>query len=396
MTAVRGPRERVRILRIIARMNVGGPSFHVAILSARLDAARFDTLLLTGALGPGEGPLETVADQAGVNRKTVHGLGPELKPLADLRALKSLVQTIRRWQPDIVHTHTAKAGTLGRLAARLALGRRVVVVHTYHGHVLSGYFGPARNAIFSSIERILALTSDRLVGVSQATVDELVKLGVAPARRFAVVPIGLDLDEHLRIGPTQPEERQALGAGRDDIVVAFVGRLVHIKRVDILLAAVAEARRREPRLHLVVVGDGELRQDLEYQAANLGLDGHVTFTGFRDDLPRIAAGTDVAALTSDNEGTPVSLIEAGAAGRPSVATAVGGVSDIVRRETGITVPRGDVAALADALVELAGDSDLRTRLGQAAREHVRRAYAADRLIHDIETLYDDLLLARAA
>lgn len=390
------PLARVRVLRIIARMNVGGPAYHVSILSGRLDPSRYSTLLITGSLGAGEGSLEGLADRYGVHRKTVDGLAPELRPLADLRALRSLVGVMRRWRPHIVHTHTAKAGTLGRVAARIALGPRPIVVHTYHGHVLSGYFGPAKTAVFSSIERILALTSDRLVGVSQATVDELVKLGVAPARRFAVVPIGLDLDEHLRIGPTQPEERQALGAGRDDVVVAFVGRLVHIKRVDILLAAVAEARRREPRLHLVVVGGGELRQDLEYQAANLGLAGHVTFTGFRDDLPRIAAGTDVAALTSDNEGTPVSLIEAGAAGRPSVATAVGGVTDIVRRETGITFPRGDVAALADALVELAGDSDLRTRLGQAAREHVRRTYAADRLIHDIEKLYDDLLLARAA
>lgn len=386
----------VRVLRVIARMNVGGPAFHVGILSGRLDRSRYQTLLLTGSLGAGEGSLEAVADRYGVQRRRVDALAPELSPLSDLRALAALVRVMRAWRPDIVHTHTAKAGTLGRLAARMALGRRPIVIHTYHGHVLTGYFGPVRNGFFRSVERLLAIVSDRLIGVSQATVDELVGLGVAPAGRFTVVPIGLDLDEFLAVGAPEPQARERLGARGDDVVVTFVGRLVPIKRVDVLLAAVSEARRRGAAVHLVVVGDGELRRDLEAQADVLGLTGCVTFTGFRRDLPQIAAGTDVAVLTSDNEGTPVALIEAGAAGRPSVATAVGGVTDIVRPDTGITVPRGDVEALAGALVELAGDPDRRAELGRAAREHVRTKYAAERLVTDVEELYEELLQARNA
>lgn len=385
------PDGRIRVLRIIARMNVGGPARHVSILSGELDHARYDTLLLTGALGEGEGDAEALADRHAVRRRTIPGLTPALRPADDLRALWHLVRVMRAWRPDIVHTHTAKAGTLGRLAVGLASRRRPVVVHTYHGHVLSGYFGPRKTAAFRAIERLLAPLADCLIGVSQATVDELVALRVAPPDRFVVVPIGLDLDRFFGVAAPQRQDRQALGAGPDDLVVTFVGRLVPIKRVDVLIEAVALARRRGVPAHLVIVGDGPLRTTLEESVAAAGLRDHVSFLGFRDDLPAIAAGTDVAMLTSANEGTPVALIEAGAAARPSVATAVGGVTDIVRADTGITVAPGDVEALAAALVELAADPRRRSQMGRAARRHVATVYAADRLVVDVDRLYTDLL-----
>jgi glycosyltransferase involved in cell wall biosynthesis len=388
------PDRPARVLRVIARMNVGGPAFHVSILSAGLDPDAYETRLLTGGLGAGEGSLEALADSAGVDRRHVPGLGPAVRPLDDLRALLHLTREIRRWRPDIVHTHTAKAGTLGRLATWAARGPRPVVVHTYHGHVLTGYFGPAANAVYRTIERVLARGSTRLIGVSQATVDELVALRVAPRERFSVVPIGLDLSAFLDVGPPDAEDRAALGAGREDIVVTYVGRLVPIKRVDVLVDAVARARILAPRLHLVIVGDGELRGDLQMRASAAGLDGHISFLGFRDDLPRIAAGTDIAALSSDNEGTPVALIEAAAAGRPSVATAVGGVTDIVRAGTGRTTPAGDVDALAAALADLAADPAARADMGAAARAHVRDRYSQERLLRDIEELYGELLRGR--
>jgi glycosyltransferase involved in cell wall biosynthesis len=384
--------RKVRVLRIIARLNIGGPAHHVSILSGRLDPERFETRLLAGRLGAGEGSFEELAARHGADLHFVDGLGPELDPAADARALRSLVAAMRSFRPHIVHTHTAKAGTLGRLAARIALGPRPVVVHTYHGHVLTGYFGPVKSAMFRGVERALAPMTNRLIGVSAATVDELVALRIANRTRFSVIPIGLDLDAFLDADAGDGAAfRNELSAGPDDVLAVFVGRLAPIKRVDVLLRAMAIARERAPALRLAVVGDGELRDELEAQAAALGISGAVTFCGFRDDLPRIASACDIAVLSSDNEGTPVALIEAAAAGRPAVSTNVGGVADIVKRETGFVVAPGDAAGLAAGMVHLVADPALRERMGAAARAHVRDRYGAERLVRDIAELYTELL-----
>ena len=389
------PARKVRVLRVIARLNVGGPAHHVSILSGRLDPERYETLLLAGRLGRGEGSFEQLAERHGASVQYVDGLAPELDAAGDSRALRSLAATMRRYRPDIVHTHTAKAGTLGRLAARLALGPRPIVVHTYHGHVLAGYFGPAKTAAFRTVERALAPLSDRLVGVSQATVDELVALRIARRTRFSVIPIGLDLDAFLEAeGADGAGFRAEVGAGPDDVLAVFAGRLAPIKRVDVLLEALAVAREQAPALRLAIVGDGELRGELEAHARELGLDEAVAFCGFRSDLPRIAAACDLAVLSSDNEGTPVALIEAGAAARPAVSTDVGGVADIVRPETGLLVAPGDAAGLGAAMGRLATDRGLREHMGRAARAHVRERYRAERLVRDVDALYGELLAAR--
>lgn len=383
---------RVRVLRVIARLNIGGPAQHVSILAGRLDQRRYETLLLTGALGPGEGSFELLARRNGATISHVEGLGPELAPAADARALRALVRAMRSFRPHIVHTHTAKAGTLGRLAARLALGPAPILVHTYHGHVLSGYFGPITTGAFRAIERGLALTTDRLIGVSQATVDELVALRIAAPARFVTIQTGLDLDEFLTAArPDGASFRAAVGAGPDDALAVFVGRLVPIKRIDVLLEATAIALRGGVRLRLAIVGDGPLRDELEARSRALGIAGTVTFCGFRADLAAISAASDFAVLSSDNEGTPVALIEAAAAARAAVSTRVGGVADIVRPDTGVLVAPGDATALARAMVMLASDRGLRERMGVAARTHVARTFRADRLLDDIDALYLDLL-----
>jgi glycosyltransferase involved in cell wall biosynthesis len=387
--------SRIRVLRVIARMNIGGPAYHVSLLSGRLDHEQYETLLLTGALGRGEGSFEELAQRYGANRRVVPGLRPELNPLSDLRALVNLVRAIREFRPHVVHTHTAKAGTLGRLAAIITPGVRPVIVHTYHGHVLSGYFGRTLSAVFRCTERVLAMKSDRLIGVSDATVKELVDLRVARACKFRTIPIGLDLERLLVVERSDGDSfRAEMGAEPDDVLAVFVGRLVPIKRVDVLIEAVALASATEPRLRVAIVGDGELRDALEQQVSSLGLGQTVRFLGFREDLSSILAGSDMAVLSSDNEGTPVALIEAAAAGRPAVATAVGGVADIVADSTGILVASGDVPALADALLRLARDRDARERMGLAAREHVCERFAAGRLVRDIESLYQELLADR--
>jgi glycosyltransferase involved in cell wall biosynthesis len=377
--------ERVRVMRIIARLNVGGPAHHVTILSERLDPARYESVLLVGDTGPGEGSFEARTRARGVDVRRVPGLGPVPSPVDDLRALLALIRHMRRFRPDVVHTHTAKAGMLGRLAARIALGRAPVVVHTYHGHVLRGYFGPRVEAVYRRLERGLARLSTRLVAVSAATASELVDLGVAPRAQFVTVPIGLELDALLAL----PAERDAAAAG-PELVATFVGRLVAIKRVDVLIDALALARRAGAAVRLDVVGDGELRAELEARAAPLG--DAVRFLGFREDIPAVVAASDVAVLSSDNEGTPVALIEAAAGAVPAIATTVGGVADIVvDGVTGWTVPPGDPAALAAALVAAAGDRAAVRARGAAARRHVAARYDAGRLVADVDALYTELL-----
>ncbi len=386
--------RRVRVMRIIARLNVGGPAHHVSILSGRLDPTRYETLLFAGRLGSGEGSFEHLPAHHGAEVRYIDGLGPELEPRQDIRALVSLACAMRRFRPHIVHTHTAKAGTLGRIAARAALGPRPIVVHTYHGHVLSGYFGPVKTRAFRAIERVLASMSDQLIGVSRATVDDLVAMRIAPRSRFTVIPVGLDLDDFLDVEPSAGDAfRREVGATEDDLLALFVGRLAPIKRLDVLLEGVAIARREGAPLRLAVVGDGELRAELEAKARALHLDAAVTFCGFRTDLTSTVAAADVAVLSSDNEGTPVALIEAAAAARPAVSTRVGGVADIVRADTGILVAAGDSQELARALVRIWQNPAARSRMGDAGRAHVRDAFSAQRLVRDIDDLYMRLLTA---
>jgi glycosyltransferase involved in cell wall biosynthesis len=377
---------------VIARLNIGGPSHHVSMLSGRLDRRRFPTLLVYGRLGAGEGSFEFLAREEGCAVKVLPALSPEMRPLADLRALFQLMRVIRSYHPQIVHTHTAKAGFVGRLAAVMSPGRRPIIVHTYHGHVLEGYFGRPRSAVYRWFERGLARVSDCLIGVSRATVDDLVRLRVAPRDRFRVVPIGLDLGSFLRPSADAGTAlREKCETRPGDVLVGFVGRLVPIKRVDLVLRAVATARAQGVPVRLMVVGDGPCRASLEELAKRLRISDIVCFLGYLPDSSAAAAATDIAILGSDNEGTPVALIEAAAAGCPAVATAVGGVPDVVVPGTGVLVPAGDHAALARALGKLARDPKLRMEMGARGKEHVTVTYSIERLVHDVEQLYDELL-----
>jgi glycosyltransferase involved in cell wall biosynthesis len=386
---------RLRVLRVIGRLNMGGPAHQAALLSGRrFDPERYETLLVHGTVPAGEASLAELAEEEGATMRFLGELRQPVDPLLDARALAKLVRLARRFRPDIVHTHTAKAGFLGRQAA-LAAGPRPAIVHTYHGHVLEGYFGAAKSRLYLQLERAMARVSDRLIGVSEATVDDLVRLGVARRERFMVLPLGLDLDplaapdEGLR-----RESRAELRIGEDEVLLVFVGRVVPIKRLDLLLRALARARESEPRLRLALVGDGEERPRLERQAAELGVAGDVRFLGYRRELRPFFAAADVAVLSSDNEGTPVSLIEAAAAGLPAVATDVGGVREVVGEETGMLVPRGDAPALASALVRMAGDAGRRRDFGQAARRRAVGRYGAERLLGDVDALYRELTAAR--
>jgi len=386
--------RRIKILRVIARLNMGGPALHVAYLTAGLRKRGYDTTLVAGSLARGEDSMAFVADERDVEVVRIHELGREISPLRDLVATLRLARLIRRERPDILHTHTAKAGTVGRVAAQLA-GRHKppIVVHTFHGHVLRGYFGPLRSSLFRLLERWLARRTTALIAVSPQVRDDLVALRVAPAERFAVIRLGIELDERVA-GPQDGrlESRRYLGIPPDRFAVGWIGRMTAVKRTDDVLVAFKQLRDGGVDACLCMVGDGPDRVQLERRAHELGVVKDTLFLGYQEEVAPFYAAFDALVLPSSNEGTPVSAIEALAAGRPVVATRVGGVPDVVQEgEDGFLVEPGATDELADRLARLAHDPELRERMGRAGRERVLPRYAVERLVDDVDRLYRSLL-----
>ncbi len=381
--------SRLRVARVISRLNVGGPAIHTILLTAGLDRAAFESRLYVGAPGPAEGDMLPLARARGVEPIAVPGLGRSIHPGRDVAALCHLVREFRAFRPHIVHTHAAKAGALGRIAARLA--RVPATVHTFHGHVLRGYFNPPVTAAFRAIERALARRTTRIVAISPGQRDELLALGIGRPERMSVVPLGLELDGCLNAQARRGELRRHLRLPPEAKLVGIVARLVPIKDHAAFFEAAARVARADPAARFVVAGDGPLRPRLEAAARGAGLADRAHFLGWWEDLPALYADLDVVALTSRNEGTPVCLLEAMAAGVPVVATAVGGVPDVVRHgETGLLVPAGDPGALAAALASLLGDPERRSALGLAGRRAAYPAYDAKTLIARVEALYREL------
>jgi glycosyltransferase involved in cell wall biosynthesis len=386
----------IKVLRVIARLNMGGPALHVAYLSSGLRERGYDTTLVAGSLAVGEESMADVAEHLGVSIVTVPDLHREISPLRDLRAVYHVAGLIRELRPQILHTHTAKAGTIGRLAAVLAGDAAPpIVVHTFHGHVLRGYFGPLRSNLFRLLERWLARRTTALVAVSPEVRDDLVALGVAPAEKFTVVRLGIELQE--RVGSLDGdgeglETRRLLGIAPDRFVVGWIGRMTAVKRTDDVLLAVRRLRDRGVDAVLCMVGDGPDRETAERRARQLGIVRDSLFLGYQEDVAPYYAAFDALILPSANEGTPVSVIEALAGGRPVVATEVGGVPDVVRDGVdGFLVEPGDVDAMADRLAQLAADADLRRRMGAAGSASVRERYSVERLLGDVDALYRSLL-----
>jgi glycosyltransferase involved in cell wall biosynthesis len=383
----------IRILRVIARLNMGGPALHVAYLSAGLAERGYETTLVAGSLARGEGSMAYVAEELGVEVVRLDALSREIAPVRDALSILRLARLIREQRPRILHTHTAKAGTVGRLAALLAGDARPeVVVHTFHGHVLRGYFGPLKSGAFRLLERLLARVTTRLIAVSPQVRDDLVALGVAPAEKFSVVRLGIELDERLETSEGRAEARARLGIGAEQFVVGWVGRMTGVKRTDDVLEALRLLRGRGVDAVLVLVGDGPDREHVERRASELGIVRSCLFLGYQEDVSGWYRAFDAMILPSANEGTPVVVIEALAAGCPVVATSVGGVPDVVREGVdGFLVPPRDTEALAERLVRLAEDPELRARMGAAGRESVPSRYAVERLVGDIDELYRSLL-----
>jgi len=369
-------------------MNVGGPAIHATLLSRGLDPDRYESHLVYGAEGRHEG---NYLEMHGLQLDRLHlvpALGREIHPWRDRQALAEIRRIARVVRPHIVHTHTAKAGVLGRWAAwRLGVP---VIVHTFHGHVFDGYFSAARTQAFVLAERALARITTRLVTVSDDVREQILARGIGRPDRFEVIRLGLDLDGFQASERRAGELRRELGLSADAATVGIVARLVPIKAHEVFFDMAADVARRRPGTVFLVVGDGERRAELEQVVRDRGLTGAVHFLGWRADLDRVYADLDVVVLTSRNEGSPVALIEAMAAGRPVVATRAGGVAELVG-DAGLLADVDDAPGLASHVTALLEDRGRRDQLGRQARSRVIPWYSHQRLLSDIDSFYARLL-----
>lgn len=368
-----------KVLRLITRMNIGGPARQALLLTGSLNH-RFPTTLGAGSAPPSEGEL---ADP-NVQVRRLPLVRP-LRPHLDARAVIEARRLIA--DHDLLHTHMAKAGAVGRAAARLS-SPRPRTVHTFHGHVLDEYFSRPVQTAFIALERRLAAMTDVLIAISPEVRDSLLSKGIGSPHNFRVIPLGFELGSFLAVGEARGRFRAEFGIFPNDPLIASIGRLAPIKDHQTLLLAMC----RLPEVHLAIVGDGELRERLQQQIADLRLSGRIHFTGWRLDIADLLADVDAVVLTSRNEGTPVSLIEALAAGRPVVATDVGGVPYVVKDgETGYICPPGDPESFAGAVERLLSNPREAAQMGMRGRKDVRVRFSAERLVRDIADLYEELL-----
>jgi glycosyltransferase involved in cell wall biosynthesis len=320
----------------------------------------------------------------------------EVALVHDAKSIRRLTSIIRAERPHILHTHTAKAGALARAAALVAGNARPpIIVHTFHGHVLKGYFGPRRTEFFRQVERALARQSDVLIAVSPEVRDELVQHGIAPSEKFTIIRLGIPLDERLADETAELDYRRLYGIPPDSFVVGWVGRMTGVKDTGAVLEIVRATRERGVDAVLCMVGDGPDRERLEQLAHDLGIARSTYFVGYQTDVSGYYRLFDAFLLPSVNEGTPVSAIEALASGTPVVATRVGGIPDVVRDGVdGYLVEPGDTGTAAERLATLGRDPVLRARLGEAGSARVRERYAVERLVDDVDRLYRSLLGAK--
>jgi len=380
---------KIRVLHIITRLDRGGSAENTLLTVAGMQPELYETALAVGpTLGP-RSPTEDVARQRGVAFLDVPHLMRSISPLKELAALWELWRLIRCGDYHIVHTHTSKGGVIGRLAAWLA--NSPIIIHTPHGHVFYGYYGPAVTRVFIWLERWAARFTDRIIALTAIGAEDHVHLGVAPRQKFVVIHSGIDFSRFDGERPDGHEARKSLGLPAQGVVIGTVGRLTAIKGPDDLVRAFAHAGDQLAQAHLLFVGEGEERESLQALAQELGVADRVVFAGWRQDLPTVYAGMDIFAFPSYNEGMGKALVEAMYAGMPSVASRVGGIPELVEPGCeGLLVPAKDPPALAAALIELAQDEALRGRMAKAAKVRAQ-GYSVGHMVDKIESLYEGLL-----
>lgn len=394
-----------RILRILNRLIIGGPATNATLLSRYL-APAYETMLVIGGKDDHEQDAAHMAESLGLAPVVVPQMLRAINLPADRAAYKKVKALIQDFKPHIVHTHAAKSGAIGRLAAHAC--RVPVVVHTFHGHVFHSYFGKARTRAFVGIERYLARRSTGIIAISDIQKEELsAQYRICPAEQIKVIPLGLDLDKFSQRPSAQRAAfRAAYGIAAGEVAIGIVGRIVPVKNHGLFVAAAAQvAAQAGTRIRFIIIGDGDVRPALEAQIAQAGLSyqyvptpmpsaATVICTSWIHDMAPVMAGLDVVALTSHNEGTPLSLIEAQAAGVPVVSTRVGGVADVVPDgKSGFITEAGNVEQFSNALLRLANDANLRQTMGEAGRAFAKGSFSYQRLMRDMDSYYQELLAA---
>ena len=377
----------IRVMRIIARMNVGGPAVQVSGLMRGFNSRSFDHRLYTGFCAADEADyLDTVATDVKATR--IEGFGRRVSLGGDVKAFISLIEEIRSFKPHIIHTHTAKAGFLGRIASIVSL-QPSIRVHTFHGHLLNGYFGAFKRRLVITAEQVLAIFTHELLAVGDKVRQDLLAVGIGKPSKFGLMPPGLEIGKL----PNKNESQESYGLSTTKLQCAFIGRVTQIKRPDRFLDVVSEMKKRGVEIEFFIAGDGELLDFCRERIAREQLP--VKVLGWQSNIEKVLAAADIVVLTSDNEGTPLSLIQAGMAGLPVVTTRVGSVPEVVLDGATGIITSLDVLEIANALEKLANSSDLRGRMGAAAKDFTLANFGVKRLVHDHEELYKKLLANRA-
>ena len=369
----------IRVMQVIARMNVGGPAVQVSGLMRSLDKSQFEHRLYTGFCAADEADyLETVARDVSAFR--IEGLGRRVSLRGDLKAFLFLIKEIRAFKPHVIHTHTAKAGFLGRTASMFSF-HPTIRVHTFHGHLLNGYFGSFKRLLVVIAEKILAIFTDQLLAVGDKVRQDLLIAGIGKKEKFGLMPPGLVINKL----PAKDESLKSFGLSSSRLQCAFIGRITQIKRPDRFLDVVSEVKKRGIDLDFFMAGDGELLEGCRKRISEQALP--VTVLGWQSDIEKVLSAADIVVLTSDNEGTPVSAIQAGMAGVPTISTNVGSVAEVIKNGSTGVLTSLDPEEIATALNSLISNPDLRIQLGKNAKTDMNARYGVARLVNDYQNLY---------
>ena len=405
-------RRKIKVLRMVSRLNIGGPSIHVKNLTEALDQKKYITKLVTGTISPDEGDMSYITQFKGGVRVAVPELQREINIVKDIVALLKVTKLIFQFKPDIIHSHTSKAGTISRLAARICnvhRTKKIIIVHTFHGNVLYGYFNRIKSLIILVIEWFLATFTDRIIAISKSQKWELSKIyRICNPNKIDTIKLGFDLTPFIHCANQKGRFRENLEIPADTLLIGIVGRMAPIKNHKMFLDAAKQIVEKSAKRNVkfILVGDGELRNFLEKYTHDIGLDDYIVFHGWEKDISKVYADLDILALTSLNEGTPVSIIEAMAAQVPVITTGVGGIKDLLGNfetqqpnpmefkicQRGILCPKDDPYAFFTALSYMITSGYLSdTDRFLEAQDYVVKNYSVDRLVSDIEKLYDRLL-----
>ncbi len=394
--------KKIKVLRIITRLNVGGPAKQALWLTAALNDNEYESVLVSGIVPEGEDDI-TKSFSTGARVTYLPSLKRAISPVADITATLKLYSIIKRFKPDIIHTHTSKAGFVGRAAAYIynllrSKGKRLKVVHTFHGHTFYGYFSPGKAKLFLAIERTLAKhATDRIIAISNKLQKELTEVyKVGGKDQYAMIPLGIDLKPFENRAAYKGGIRGRFSIPPEKIIIAAIGRIAPIKHYEMFLR-VAKVILLDTGIdaHFLLVGGGSQAAEgkLKSLARDLGISASFTLAGNMSDIEKVFADIDILALTSKNEGTPVSIIEAFASKVPVCATDVGGVRDLVgdgEQKRGLLAPSEDIPEFARQLRRLIEDKALRERLVSAGHKHVASNLSLERLTGDIKWLYSSM------